>query len=328
MRVAILHDGVASRPESAPDELGVLEAVEAVDVALRDLGHAPVRIEVGHALEQWSGRLADAAAELVFNLCEALAGRSAHEARVAAVVELLGLPMTGSASDVLALAVRKDRVNALLAAAGLPVPVWAAADAPNASCWWRFPAIVKPAGEHASVGITSRSVAANATELDAALAAAAAHAPLLIQDFVGGRELNVGIVGDEVLPIGEIEFGGFPEGAWPVVSYEAKWAPGSAEDLATTPRCPADLDPALAQEARNLALAAWRVIGGRGYGRVDLRADTDGRLFVLDVNPNPDLAPSAGLTRMAAAAGWGYAELIRRIVEEATPGRGGAEAGR
>lgn len=326
MRIAILYDDVASRPTSTADELGVLEAVEAVGLALRELGHEPVRVEVGAALEAWIGRLADTAAELVFNLCEALAGRSAHEARVAAAVELLGPPTTGSPSDVLALTLRKDRVYALLAAAGLPVPAWTTADAPNAACWWRFPAIVKPAGEHASIGITARSVAADPEQLQAALAAAAAHAPLLIQDFVGSRELTVGIVGDEVLPLAEIEFGRFPDGAWPVVSYEAKWAPGSADDRATTPRCPADLDPALADEARGLGLAAWRVVGGRGYGRVDLRADDDGRLFLLDVNPNPDLAPSAGLARMAAAAGWSYVDLIRRIVE-APRGSAAAEAG-
>ncbi|MBX6364028.1 MAG: D-alanine--D-alanine ligase [Gemmatimonadetes bacterium] len=323
MRIAIVHDDVAARPTSTPDELGVLEAVEAVDLALRKLGHEPVRVEVGPTLEGWIGRLADAAADLVFNLCEAVAGRSADEARVAAAIELLGLPTTGSPSDVLALALRKDRLYALLAAAGLPVPVWATADAPNAACWWRFPAIVKPAGEHASIGITSRSVAADPAQLRAALAAAAAHVPLLIQDFVGGRELTVGIVGDVVLPLAEIEFGPVPDGAWPVVSYEAKWAPGSADDLATTPRCPADVEPALADEARGLGLAAWRAVGGRGYGRVDLRAGDDGRLFILDVNPNPDLAPSAGLARMAAAAGWSYVELIRRIV---APPTGGAAA--
>ncbi len=317
MRVALLHDDVLGRSGASPDELGVLEAVEAIDDALRTLGHAPVRVAVGPRLDDWLAALRTAEAELVFNLCEGVAGVSAGEVGAAAVVELFGLPMTGSPAETLALARRKDRVNALLAAAGLPVPAWTLAERLNgATGWRRFPAIVKPAAEDASVGITQGSVAAD----DAALRhviATSRHAPLLVQEFLSGRELNVGIVGASVLPVAEIEFSPLAAGGWPLVSYRAKWEEGSDEDRATTPRCPAALEPALAEQARALARAAWALVDGRGYGRVDLRADADGRLHVLEINPNPDLSPSAGLARMATAAGWSYPELIGRIVEEA-----------
>ncbi len=315
MRVALVHDDVLGRTSASPDELGVLEAVEAIEGALEQLGHTPVRVAGGARLDEWLAALRRADAELVFNLCEGVAGSSAGEVGVAAVVELLGLPMTGSPADTLALARRKDRVNALLAGAGLPVPAWALAERLNG--WRRFPAIVKPAAEDASVGITQASVAAD----DAALRhviATSRHAPLLVQEFLSGRELNVGIVGASVLPVAEIEFSALAGGGWPLVSYRAKWEEGSDEDRATTPRCPAALDPALEEQARALARAAWALVDGRGYGRVDLRADAAGRLHVLEVNPNPDLSPSAGLARMAHAAGWSYAELIGRIVEEAT----------
>ena len=124
MRIALLFDDVATRPEATLDERGVLEALEAVDVALRDLVHTPVRVGVGGPLEQWVGELREADVDLVFNLCEGAYGASANEPRVAAAVELLGLPLTGSSAETLALARRKDRVNALLAAADLPVPHW------------------------------------------------------------------------------------------------------------------------------------------------------------------------------------------------------------
>lgn len=320
MRIAILHDDVASRPEATPDERGVLEAVEAVHLALRDLGHVPIRIPVGPELDAWTARLTEASVELVFNLCEGVAGRSAHEARVAAVLELLGLPMTGSGCETLALARRKDRVNAILAAAGLPVPAWRTVDREERlRAWDRFPAIVKPAAEDASVGISQRSVVRNRNELAAALAEAARYGEVVVQEFLAGRELVVGIVGEHVLPVAEIDFGALPAGLWPLVSYRAKWEGGSEEDLGTTPRCPAPLDPATLEEATSIALAAWRLVDGRGYGRVDLRADEAGRLYILEVNPNPDLSPSAGLTRMAAAYGWGYVELIGHIVREAVP---------
>ena len=317
MRIAVLHDDVLSRGDASPDELGVLAALQAVSSALAELGHTPVPVAVTREVDRWASMLAASSAELVFNLCEGVAGASALEVHAAAVAELLGLPMTGNRAETLALARRKDRVNALLSAAGVPVPAWTRADRLNG--WRRFPAIVEPAGEDASVGITQDSIAADETRLRA-LVASSRHRPLLVQEFLAGRELNVGIVGDHVLPVAEIVFtplAGSAAGGWPLVSYDAKWDEGSPEDRATTPRCPAELDEAKAQEARGLALAAWSVVEGRGYGRVDLRANAEGRLHVLEVNPNPDLAPGAGLTRMAGAYGWGYVDLIHHIVQEA-----------
>lgn len=318
MRVAILYDDVASRAEATPDERGVLEAVDAVQLALRDLGHVPLRIPIGPTLDEWTGRLMDAEADVAVNLCEGAAGCSANEARVAAAVELLGVPMTGSPSETLALARRKDRVNAVLASAGLPVPTWLPLDPGEPPTGWRwFPAIVKPAAEDASIGITQRSVARDADTLAAAVRAAQRYGRVIVQEFLDGPELIVGIVGETVLPVAEIDFGAFPAGSWPLVTYDAKWAPGSPEDLGTAPLCPAPIDDATRDEATRLALAAWRLVGGRGYGRVDLRADRNGRLHLLEVNPNPDLAPSAGLTRMAAANGWGYVDLLGHILREA-----------
>ncbi len=314
MRVAVLHDDVLARPGATPDELGVLEAVDAVCAALLDLGHTPVRVPVTARLEEWLSTLSAAHVDLAFNLCEGVGGASAGEVGVAAVIELLGLPMTGSGAETIALARRKDRVNALLAAAGVPVPTWAPAE--RLADWSRFPAIVKPAAEDASVGITQASVAGDELALRRAVATSA-HGPVLVQEFLSGREFNVGIVGERLLPLAEIEFHELPGGGWPLVSYRAKWEEGSDEDRATVPRCPARAEPALVEEARALARAAWRLVDGRGYGRVDLRADAAGRLHVLEVNPNPDLSPAAGLTRMAAADGWSYTELIRQIVEEA-----------
>lgn len=317
MRIAVLHDDVLGRVDASPDELGVLEAVTAVSDALGELGHESVAVPVTSRLDQWVTTLLDGSPELVFNLCEGVAGSSALEVHAAAVVEMLGLRMTGNSAETLALARRKDRVNAMLSAAGVPVPAWTRADRLNG--WHLFPAIVKPAAEDASVGITQDSIAADAARLREVVAASR-HRPLMVQEFLAGRELNVGIVGSHVLPISEIVFTpleGGSEGNWPLVSYGAKWDEGSAEDRATTPRCPAELDEATGREARELALAAWSVVEGRGYGRVDLRGDATGHLHVLEVNPNPDLAPAAGLNRMATAYGWDYLDLIRVIVEEA-----------
>jgi D-alanine-D-alanine ligase len=90
---------------------------------------------------------------------------------------------------------------------------------------------------------------------------------------------------------------------------------GSEEDLGAVPECPANLTPALTGELQQIAMAAWRAVGGMGYGRVDFRIDEDGRPWLLEVNPNPDIAEDAGLARMARVAGMDYKALIRRVCE-------------
>jgi D-alanine-D-alanine ligase len=310
VRIAVIYDHAADTGGSA-DVTGVLDSVHAVVAALAGLGHAAFPISVGPPLDRFLARLS--AVDMVFNLAEGLDGRADGEPRVAALLELAGRATTGASSDTLALCRRKDRVNALLGARGLPIPPWSLLAPDRAGDWSLFPAIVKPAGEDGSVGIHEWSVADDALELTAALDRLGGEA--LVQRFVTGRELNVGIVGGVVLPVAEIEFSGRQR----VVSYAAKWDAGSAEDRSTHPICPARIPVALHAEVCTMAREAWAVVGGRGYGRVDLRTDDEGRPFLLDVNPNPDLAPDAGLARMAGAAGWSYADLVERIVLEAAP---------
>ncbi|PYO34130.1 MAG: hypothetical protein DMD74_11825 [Gemmatimonadetes bacterium] len=119
-----------------------------------------------------------------------------------------------------------------------------------------------------------------------------------------------------------------PEGHWPILTYAAKWDVGSAEDLGSVPVVPAPVSQRLAERLVRAATRAWEVLQGSGYGRVDLRVDEQGRPWVLDVNPNPDLTDDAGLSRMAQAAGWEYPELVRRIAEVALRDAQGAKAAR
>jgi D-alanine-D-alanine ligase len=106
-----------------------------------------------------------------------------------------------------------------------------------------------------------------------------------------------------------------PEGKWRIVTYQSKWVSGSDEDLGAAPRCPARLPAKIAAEVRRVALAAWNLVGGTGYGRVDMRIDDTGKPWILEVNANPDIAPDAGLARMARVAGTEYPALIREICE-------------
>ncbi|HEX6058828.1 MAG TPA: hypothetical protein VFZ11_07390 [Gemmatimonadaceae bacterium] len=312
MKVAILFDG-ASALGATPDVV-ILDTVEAVERAIQGAGHDVVRVPVNPDA-RWIERLRRARVDLAFNLCEGVDGVAALEPGVVGVLELLGVPYTGSASWTTAVCLRKHVVNDLLHGAGLPVPEFAIvrrgqplrADLP-------FPAICKPAAEDASIGVEQRSVVRSARALSARLRAMHERwDEVLVQRYVDGREVNVGVVGDQVLPIAEIDFGAMPDKLWRIVSYRSKWETGSEEDLGAAPHCPADLPAALADELRRIAREAWRVVGGAGYGRCDFRIDADGRPWILEVNANPDIAPDAGLARMAREAGMEYDALVLAI---------------
>src|SRR5881628_93459 len=102
---------------------------------------------------------------------------------------------------------------------------------------------------------------------------------VLVQEYVAGREFNVGFVGSRVLPIAEIDFSRMPDGAWPILTYAGKWETGSLDDLGSVPVCTAGIPQKLGDKLVRLAEAAWRVMQGKGYGRVDLRVDAQGRAW-------------------------------------------------
>ena len=318
LHVALLYDAMSDAADAAPD-VGIGATLDAVASALRDDGHRVERVAVGGD-GRWLQRVRGA--DVVFNLCEGIGGDASGEARVIAAIELSGVPFTGASSWTAALCLRKPAVNALLAREGSPVPpfavVRAAGDLAAAGRVAGFPCVIKPAAEDASIGVTQASVARDPAALEARGAEMLGRwSELVVQRYVAGRELNVGVLGEEPLPPSEIDFGAMPEGLWPIVTYESKWNVGSAEDLGARPLCPAPVTGSLGSELARLALAAWRAVGGTGYGRVDFRVDDAGRPWVLEVNGNPDFAPDAGFARMAAAAGLPYAALVRRVLAEA-----------
>jgi D-alanine-D-alanine ligase len=313
MKVGVLFDGMSALGQN-PDVL-ILEAVEAVEHAIEEWRHDAVRIPVNPD-GRWVERVRRAKFDLVFNLCEGIDGVADYEPKVIAVLELFGIPHTGNNSATTALCLQKHVVNTLLDRAGLPVPRWSLARTGEPIASVGFPAICKPDAEDASIGIEQKSVVRSARALHARVEAMHERwDEVLIQQFIDGREVNVGIVGDEILPIAEINFGGMPPRMWKIVSYRSKWITGSDEDLGATPTCPAQLPMKLSRELESIAVTAWRAVGGKGYGRADFRIDGSGRPWLLEVNPNPDISPGAGLARMAGVAGMNYNALVRRVCE-------------
>jgi D-alanine-D-alanine ligase len=187
----------------------------------------------------------------------------------------------------------------------------------------RFPVIVKPLHEDGSLGITRESVVFD----DEALVKQIGYVidqyqqPALVEEFVEGRELNVGLMETNgklgVLPISEIDYSEFPEGIPRICGYEAKWVTESPEYQKSKPVCPAPLEPAMKERVEQIALRVFKLFGCRDYARVDLRIDRDGKIYVLEVNPNPDISPQSGVARALKAQGTTYAEFVGNLIDRA-----------
>jgi D-alanine-D-alanine ligase len=316
MRVAILYDA-GSDDWSPQDVAAVVGNVHEIRDVLRRRGHEVELLPVRLGEFRWLSRARRA--DLVFNLCEGINGHARFEDFVVGTLELTGVPFTGCRHWATTIAHRKHVANTLLAAAGLPVPAFTLAQANKGPAEFPLPAIVKPAAEDASVGIDNGAVCTSKRALKRRVTQMLEQfEEVLVQEYVPGREFNVGFVGKRMLPIAEINFEGMPEGTWPIVGYAAKWIPGSPEDEGTLPICPAVVEDGLSKRITDVARQAWmHVSNGEGYGRVDLRVNEDGQPYVLEVNPCPDLSSNAGLARMGRAFGWSYDELVMQVVDEA-----------
>ncbi|MCJ7764191.1 MAG: ATP-grasp domain-containing protein, partial [Dehalococcoidales bacterium] len=183
-----------------------------------------------------------------------------------------------------------------------------------------FPCIVKPAAEDASHGLTEKSVVYDMASLRQQLNEFnnTCSGQALGEEFIDGREFNITVIGDSArctaLPISQIVYS-LPQGKPEMLTYAAKWQPDSIYYKNTRVVCPAEITDDEQKQMDKTAVAAFGLLGCRGYARVDMRMDNKGRLYVIEVNPNPDISPSAGAARQAQAAGLTYIQFIDRIVQ-------------
>jgi D-alanine-D-alanine ligase len=293
------------------DVHAVLGCVDATSQALEQAGHDVECVAVSSDFT-WLDRVR--AADAVCNLCEGVGGESHLEAHVASTIELLGVPTTGASASTMVMCYDQSMLNAILAAKGLPIPEWRVPADDTDLDDFPLPAIVKPASEDASVGVDQDAVVTDAAELRERVAwARKQFGDVVVQQYIAGREIAVAFVSDEVLPLSEIDFSMMPGDHWPIVTFEAKWSPDSPDYKGTIPVCPADIDDELENRIVAIASDAWNAVQGHGYGRVDFRLDNQGSPWLLEVNPNPDSSPDAGLANMARAHGWTYNQLVMRI---------------
>ncbi|MBT9159374.1 MAG: Vancomycin B-type resistance protein VanB [Dehalococcoidia bacterium] len=326
MRVAIVYnEPYPSRYGDFGEEkavLGVLDAVEEVHWALRQLDFDVIRVPLLPPLERAKRILRDLDTDLVFNLFEGFCGYPETEALVPKILSQTGVRCSGCTSSMLELALDKAKAKVMLKAAGIQTPDFQLLH-PQTLHLYRlgYPCIVKPRCEDASHGLSPGSVVHDfaALESQVALVSHCYGGDALVEEFVDGREFNATVLGNSectVLPVSEIAYS-LPSGMPRILTFAAKWEPDSLYFQGTKSICPADL---LAEEQNRIvetARVAFKLLGGKGYARVDMRMSEDGELKVIEVNPNPDISPGSGAVLQAEANGMTYTQFIEKIVQMA-----------
>lgn len=328
-RVAVLYNAPvlpADHPDHA-SEAGVVAVARSVSEALKAHGFRPFALAARPPAQRLVRSLVRKKPDVVFNLVEGFGGHSGGEALVTSLLEMLELPYTGCPPEAQGLCRSKGRTKGLLRGSGLPTaPSWVFEPGdPLPIEPWPGHVIVKPDCEDASLGIDQGSVVVTPLSLPFRIdKVREAHGPrVIVEQYLPGPEYNVGVVALPIpaaLPVAEIVYRP-SEGRWPILTYAAKWDVGSAEDVESRPRCPAEIDPGLAHRLGKLAEAAFRACGCRDYARVDFRLDPSGQPMILEVNPNPDLDPGAGVARAIAASGREWPEFVASLARRAL-GRG------
>lgn len=232
----------------------------------------------------------------------ALHGGTGEDGTLQALLDLVGIPYTGSGRLASSLAMDKDVSKRLFRYAGVDTADWLMhpASAEDVERRLGYPLIVKPSKQGSTVGL---SLVERAEDLEAAIQEAARYDDeVLLERFVAGRELTVGIVGQEALPVGEIVT---PRG---IFDYECKYQPGAA-----TETFPAAVDPGIAREAQRLALLVHRTLKLSGFSRVDFRMDDSENLYCLEANTIPGMTETSLLPQAAAAADMSLPEVCERI---------------
>jgi D-alanine-D-alanine ligase len=306
------------------DKTTPMEEFDYIAKKLENVGFLAYTLNIKDNLELMLSNLKKEKPDIIFNFVEIYKENSRLEMNIVGLYELLGIPYTGAPAMALANCQNKILAKRLLRTGGIRIPHFYIVSAKSARYVHnlKYPLLVKPAFEDASVGIENESIVYNGKQLRKRIEYVLKHfqQPALVEEFIEGRELNVAVMGDKrlrVLPISEIDFSAMPDHLHNIVSYQAKWDPHHESYHKTIPICPAPLPKNIERKAKEVAFKAFKVMGCRDYARVDIRLAKDNKLYVLEVNPNPDITEGAGFMRSAEYSGMTYAQALKRIVKYA-----------
>lgn len=362
LKITIIYDSIedeVKQEAEAESKKKVSLACEQVEQALITRGHKVKRIAAKRKIQDFATQIGKDDEDLIFNLCESIGGVSQLEQAAATLLEVLGKKFTGTGSMGLALAQDKVLSKKIYRFHGIRYPRFTCMDSGKVE--WsddlRFPLFVKPLNEDASIGIDSGSLVNNIKELMERISyiQTELNAPALIEEFIEGREIYIGVLGNdkpEALPILEWDFSGVPDGLPKIASSEAKW--NDESPYKDAPEVfPIDIPELVYKQIQEVAVLAFKALKLRDYGRVDMRlrkvnsmspdkkskgepvkiiggkgeAEKSNRVetvsteadtwefYVIEVNPNPHLHNKSELAMAARKHGLNYADLIEKIVE-------------
>jgi len=322
MRIVIAYNAFVNKIDSANSdfisEIAVQEEVQTVHQAALNLGfdaHCYAVSELKKTIQDIYGTAPD----VIFNLCEGFQGAARFEMHLAALWELMHIPYTGNSPMTLGLAQDKILTKRILESRKIYTPAYQVFKQIPEKIMLEFPLIAKPAQEDASLGIDAHAVVYTMSQLVQSIEKLLEkyHQPILVERYIPGREFNISLMGNppKVLAISEIDFSSIPETEPRITSYEAKWLPDHPLYQKTPALCPTQIPYDLKGRLEDVAIQVYTVLGGRDYGRVDTRMDSEGRIYVLEFNPNPDISADAGFSKAIRAAGLKYKDFIGEVVQ-------------
>jgi D-alanine-D-alanine ligase len=327
LKIAVLYDVWGEEETSEPEatqngrKRKEKEDREEIFDALAKLGHEPSYYVLDGRPQSLYG-LGKCGADLVFNLTESYAGDDTKEMNVAAYMDLLGIPYTGAGPHAHFLAQDKATAKKMFAFHGIRTPFFATAYRGNIDHAHdvKFPLIVKPQLEDGSIGIDAEAVVTGVKELMERVEYVQNEfdSPALIEEYIEGREIYAAILGSyestEVLPLVELDLSKLPNGTPKIASRDVKFETESKAYKLTKSNIVEDLDEATVQKLSETALAAYRAVKLRDYGRIDMRLTPEGEVYVIEANPNPWLSSKHEFAMAAKKSGRNYTQLIGEIV--------------
>jgi len=322
--LVLMHEDLVPPDEVNGYDLKTVEWRTEYDVVstLKKLGHEVyplgVKSDLGvihSAIETWKP-------DIAFNLLEEFDGVAVYDQHVVSYLELLHLPYTGCNPRGLMLARDKALTKKVLSFHRIPYPEFI--DVPQGRTVKRpkrltFPLIVKSVNEEASLGISQASIVEDDDKLSERVAFIhnSVGSGALIERYIEGREFYIGVIGNgqlQTLPVWELIMDKLPEDAKRIATERVKWSRKYQQKYGITSREADNLSESKVEEIQNLAKGVYRALGLSGYARIDMRMDAEGQLYVLEANPNPQIAEDEDFADSAKKAGYHYTELLQEIL--------------
>lgn len=304
--VCILYNQVDEK--DLPDRKDVIEEVKIVSESLSKLKISYFLLPVDKNNE-WLYILKDKKFDVVFNLCEDIEGHPEGEALIAGFLEILKIPYTGSPPDSLFLCLDKIKAKEVVKGFGIKTPPYFFIEREKPPF---LPCIIKPIKSDSSSYIEKKNVIFSEKEYRKRVREIKENYRIdfFAEKYIEGREFNVSIFDNKVIAIGEVIFKTEPK----ILTYDSKWDKESEEYIKTPVKYPALIDEEKEKEIKEISLKAFKVIGMRDYGRIDLRMDDKGEVYFIEANPNPCISRDSGFYRALQYAGIPYENFVEKIL--------------